>query len=155
MDDEQQSLPPDSSGEIVPTNQSLPSLDPIQASLYEKLRLATTPEEAQSYLNLIKQREEQIQQKEYTDFQLLQSTNQINYERKFGVYRESTTVIFSLISIILGLLTTSSIPLISPLLIILGLIKPLGYSIGEVVELYRGLTQFQQSSRNKTKKEDK
>jgi len=155
MDDEQQSLPPDSSGEIVPTNQSLPSLDPIQASLYEKLRLATTPEEAQSYLNLIKQREEQIQQKEYTDFQLLQSTNQINYERKFGVYRESTAVIFSLISIILGLLTTSSIPLISPLLIILGLIKPLGYSIGEVVELYRGLTQFQQSSRNKTKKEDK
>jgi hypothetical protein len=51
------------------------------------------------------------------------------------------------------LLTTTSIPLISPLLIILGLIKPLGYSIGEVVELYRGLTQFQQSSRNKTKKE--
>jgi hypothetical protein len=85
----------------------------------------------------------------------LQSTNQINYERKFGVYRESTAVIFSLISIILGLLTTSSIPLISPLLIMLGLIKPLGYSIGEVVELYRGLTRFEQSSRNKTKKEDK
>jgi hypothetical protein len=42
---------------------------------------------------------------------------------------------------------------ISPLLILLGLIKPLGYSIGEVVELSRGLTQFQQSSKNKTKKE--
>jgi hypothetical protein len=135
MDNEQKSLPAGPIGEIVPTNQPLPSLDPIQTSLYEKLRLAATPEEAQSYLNLIKQREEQIQQKEYTDFQLLQSTNQINYERKFGVYRESTAVIFSLISIILGL------------------IKPLGYSIGEVVELYRGLTQFQQSSRNKTKKE--
>jgi hypothetical protein len=70
MDDEQQSLPPDPSGEIVPTNQSPLSLDPIQNSLYEKLRLAATPEETQSYLNLIKQREEQIQQKEYTDFQL-------------------------------------------------------------------------------------
>lgn len=155
MDNEQKSLPAGPIGEIVPTNQPLPSLDPIQTSLYEKLRLAATPEEAQSYLNLIKQREEQIQQKEYTDFQLLQSTNQINYERKFGVYRESTAVIFSLISIILGLLTTSSIPLISPLLIMLGLIKPLGYSIGEVVELYRGITRFEQSSRNKTKKEDK
>ena len=151
MDDEQRLLPSDPIRDIVPSNQFPPSLDPIQASLYEKLRLATTPEEVQSYLNLIKQREEQIQQKEYTDFQLLQSTNQINYERKFGVYRESTAVIFSLISIILG--TTSSIPLISPLLILLGLIKPLGYSIGEVVELSRGLTQFQQYSRNKTKKE--
>ena len=49
MDNEQKSLPAGPIGEIVPTNQPLPSLDPIQTSLYEKLRLAATPEEAQSY----------------------------------------------------------------------------------------------------------
>lgn len=165
MNDEQESLPSSSSRDIIPANQSssnsgiipanqsLSSLDPIQASLYDKLKLAKTPEEAQSYLNLIQQRQEQIEQREYTNFQLSQGSNQIKYERKLGVYREIMSVVFSVAAIVLGLLTTRSIPLIAPLLIILGLIKPLGYSLGEVLELYRGLNQSRKPPQGETPKQ--
>lgn len=141
MDDLQESIPPTPNGDIVPVKQSLSDLDPIKASLYNKIKLAKTPEETQNYLNLINQREQQIAQREYRNFQLSEGKNQIKYERKIAVYKESITVVFSIISIVLGMLTTNSIPLIGPLLILLGLIKPLGYSIGEVVELLGGLTE--------------
>ena len=150
MDDEQKSLSPASSGDIVPVNQLVSSLDPIQASLYEKMRLGETPEEVQSYLNLIKQREEQIEQIEYSNFQLSESKNQIRYERKIAVYRETIASVFSIISVILGILVTSSMPLVAPLLIVFGLIKPLGYSIGEVVELFRGLTEARKLPQGET-----
>lgn len=137
MDDQQQS----SKGDIFPIKQSESNLDPIQSSLSEKIKLEKTSEEVQSYLNLIKQREEQIQQREYRNFQLSEGTNQLKYDRKIAVYKESVAVVFSIISIVLGMLTIGSIPLIAPLLIILALIRPLGYSMGEVVEFFRGITE--------------
>lgn len=39
MDNEQQSDPNPSNGDIVSFNQSPPSLDPIQTTLYEKMKL--------------------------------------------------------------------------------------------------------------------
>ncbi len=141
MDDEQKLSNSSSNGDIVPVNQSSFNLDPIQVSLSEKMKLAKTPEEAKLYLDLIKERQQQIEQQEYTNFQLSESKNQVKYERKIRVYKESVSVTFSLISIVLGIVTSTSIPLIAPLLIILGLIKPLGYSIGEVVELFKGLNE--------------
>lgn len=141
MDDEQKLSNSSSNGDIVPVNQSSFNLDLIQVSLSEKMKLAKTPEEAKLYLDLIKERQQQIEQQEYTNFQLSESKNQVKYERKIRVYKESVSVTFSLISIVLGIVTSTSIPLIAPLLIILGLIKPLGYSIGEVVELFKGLNE--------------
>lgn len=152
MDDEQNLSNSSSNGDITPIDSSLSNIDPIQASLSEKLKLAKTPEEAKRYLDLINQRQEQIRQQEYTDFQLSESKNQVKYERKIRVYKESVSVTFSVISIVLGIITITSIPLIAPLLIILGLIKPLGYSIGEVVELFKGLNEPPNLSQGKTNK---
>lgn len=153
MDDDQQSLSSSSNGDIIPARLSSSGLDPIQVSLCDKLEAAENPEEVQAYLSLIKAREEQIRQKEYLDFQIAESKNQINYDRKLRVYKESVAVVFSIFAIILGIQTINSIPLIAPLIIILGLIKPLGYSIGEVLELYKGLTQPQKSSQGETTKQ--
>jgi hypothetical protein len=152
MDDEQNLSNSPSNSDIVPVNSSESNIDLIQANLSEKLKLAKTPEETKRYLDLINQRQEQIRQQKYTDFQLSESKNQVKYERKIRVYKESVSVTFSLISIILGIVTSTSIPLIAPLLIILGLIKPLGYSIGEVVELFKGLNEppnLSQGEKNK------
>lgn len=154
MDDDQQLIPPSPSGDIVPVNQSSFNLDPIQVSLSEKMKLAKTPEEAKLYLDLIKERQQQIEQQEYANFQLSETKNQVKYERKIRVYKESVSVTFSLISIVLGIVTSTSIPLIAPLLIILGLIKPLGYSIGEVVELYKGLTDSRKSSQREVNNQE-
>jgi hypothetical protein len=68
-------MPPPSNGDIFPLKQSESNLDPIQSSLSGKMKLAKTPEKIQSYLNLIKQREERIQQREYRNFQLSEKKN--------------------------------------------------------------------------------
>ncbi len=138
---------PQSSDEIVQINKSLSALDSVERNLYEKVKLAKTPKEAQNYLQLIEQRQAQIERKVFTEFQLEETKNQIKYDRKFAVYKEGLTTAFSVASIILGLSLTASMSLISPLLIILGVIKPLGYSINEVVELLRGLIESTRTSK--------
>lgn len=127
---------------IIPVDNIQSSLDPIEEILYEKIKSATTPEETQNFLNLIEQRQTQLAQKKYTNFQLQESQNQINYERKLIRFQENIAITFSIIAIIVGIVLslTDVMPLVSPLLIILGFIKPLGFTIKEVIELIISLS---------------
>ncbi len=121
MEDEPKSLANSLNSDIFALDKSKSSLDPIQASLYQRMELAKTPEETQGYLRLIEQRQRQLEQEKYTNFELSQRENQLKYERKLAVYREVIAVILSITAIVLGMLTIGSIPLIAPFLIILGL----------------------------------
>ena len=127
---------------IIPIDSTQSSLDPIEEILYEKIKSAKTPEETQNFLDLIEQRQTQLAQKKYTNFQLQESQNQINYERKLVRFQENIAIAFSIIAIIIGisLSFTDVMPLVSPILIVLGFIKPLGFTIKEVIELIISLS---------------
>ncbi|MDJ0598151.1 MAG: hypothetical protein QNJ37_04845 [Crocosphaera sp.] len=140
---------------IIPVDNTQSSLDPVEEILYEKIKSAKTPEETQNFLNLIEQRQTQLAQKKYTNFQLQESQNQINYERKLIRFQDNIAITFSIIAIIvgIGLSFTDVMPLVSPLLIVLGFVKPLGFTIKEVIELMISLSGGG-NSEQKSKNED-
>jgi hypothetical protein len=136
--------------EIVLNDQWQSHLDCIEKSLSEKIKAAKTPEEAQKYLNLIEQRQTQIERKKYADLQREEIKNQIIYERKVKIYQEIISITFTLISFVTGLSLIKVMPSVASLLIVLAVIaviKPLGYSMNKAVTLLNSLAEFAQTSK--------
>ncbi|MCW6053624.1 hypothetical protein K4039_27130 [Lyngbya sp. CCAP 1446/10] len=115
-------------------------------TLAERFALAPTSEE---FDRLIEQRRK-IQE-------LDREASQLNYAKELGeikiqdakqkaIFQRSQQVVASVVSIIIGLYFMQAFPLASLLFVVLGLARPLGYSLGEISELFGGLTGFSKES---------
>jgi hypothetical protein len=115
-------------------------------TLAERFALAPTSEE----LDRLIQQRRKIQE-------LDREASQLNYAKELakikiqdakqkGIFQRSQQVVASVVSIIIGLYFMQAFPLASLLFLVLGLARPLGYSLGEISELLGGLTGFSQES---------
>lgn len=110
--------------------------------LIEKLALAKTPEECEKVIRM-RQEVHELDRKE----------RQLNYTQKSGdlhiqkdIFQRNQLVVASVISFGIGIYFIQSLPLAGLLFLILGLARPLGYSLGEIGDLFDGLTGFPKDS---------
>jgi ABC-type multidrug transport system fused ATPase/permease subunit len=115
-------------------------------TLAERFALAPTSEE----LDRLIQQRRKIQE-------LDREASQLNYEKELAkiqiqdakqkaIFQRTQQVVASVVSIIIGLYFMQALPLASLLFLVLGLARPLGYSLGEISDLFGGLTGFTKDS---------
>mgnify|MGYP000019862666 FL=1 len=133
------------SGEILKQD-TQSDIEVYKEILAEKFALAKTAEE---YDRVIKMREK-IQELDRNHRQLnytQQSADAQLFETKQkAIFQRSQQVVASVISVGIGIYFIQALPLAGLLFLILGLARPLGYSLGEIGELFDGLTGFPRDS---------
>ena len=67
---------------------------------------------------------------------------QIEDKKQKNTFQRSQQVFASVASVVIGLYFMQALPLASLLFLVLGLARPLGYSLGEISDLFGGLTGF-------------
>lgn len=114
--------------------------------LAEKFALAKTAEECDRLIKVrqtIQELDRNNRQLNYTEqsakAQLVETQQKATFQRR-------QQVIASVISVGIGIYFIQALPLAGLLFLILGLAKPLGYSLGEIGELFDGLTGFPKDS---------
>lgn len=116
--------------------------------LSEKFCLATTTEE---YENLIRLRQ-RIQgldvESRRLDYAEKSAQIQLQESKQKAVFQRGQQIVSGVISVGIGIYFMQSLPLAGLLFLILGLAKPLGYSLGEIGDLLDGLKGFPNDSDN-------
>ena len=114
--------------------------------LAEKFALAKTAEECDRLIKVrqtIQELDRNNRQLNYTEqsakAQLVETQQKATFQRR-------QQVIASVISVGIGIYFIQALPLAGLLFLILGLAKPLGYSLGEIGELFDGLKGFAKDS---------
>jgi hypothetical protein len=132
-----------SDSSIQPSEQS--DLLAINEYLTERIKSAKTPEEIREYLTLRdyvqSQALKQFEQ-ETVKFKLQQAKDEIRFNRKLKVAREVRTLAASTVTTVIGLYLVANSPVFGAMLIILGLAKPLEYSLNEISDLFKNLSEL-------------
>lgn len=129
---------PTKPNEAIVKLESLSNLEIYEEVLGQRFIRAGTAEECKEIILLSKevqdlaiQRRREEEAQKLADRQLQDSIRSIQFQR-------TQQVVASVVSIGIGLYCLSTVPLAGLLLLILGLAKPLGYSLGEVGSLLDG-----------------
>jgi len=121
-------------GEIVSRNEQS-DLQSYKDTLSELFREAKTPEERKQILEMREKVHEQERKdaelaysRDCANAQLSEAQNQSNYSR-------GQQIVASTVAVGIGIYFMPSVPLVGTLFLIIGLTKPLGYSLSEVSKL--------------------
>jgi ABC-type multidrug transport system fused ATPase/permease subunit len=133
-------------GRSILKQETLSDIQVYKDTLAERFALAPTSEE----LDRLIQQRRKIQELDREASQLNYAKElakiQIQDAKQKAIFQRSQQVVASVVSIIIGLYCMQVFPLASLLFLVLGLARPLGYSLGEISELFGGLTGFYKES---------
>jgi ABC-type multidrug transport system fused ATPase/permease subunit len=133
-------------GRSILKQETLSDIQVYKDTLAERFALAPTSEE----LDRLIQQRRKIQELDREASQLNYAKElakiQIQDAKQKAIFQRSQQVVASVVSIIIGLYCMQVFPLASLLFLVLGLARPLGYSLGEISELFGGLTGFSKES---------
>ena len=113
-----------------------------QDILAKRFALAKTPQE----YALVIEDMERIHELDKRKRQLNHAEKLAESQLHKDIFQRNQQVVASVISVGIGICFIQAFPLAGLLIIILGLAKPLGYSLGEISELFDGLTGFPKDS---------
>ncbi len=112
----------------------------------DKFLLATTAEEYEELLNVRQKIQELDIEDRRLDYAQQSAEIKLQDARQRSAFQRIQQAAASLTSISIGIYFLQALPLAGLLFLILGLAKPLGYSLGEISELLDGLKGFSKDS---------
>ncbi len=110
--------------------------------LVERAEQSETPEELEKWIEL----RQEVHKLDRNNRQLNYTQQSAEFQFEKDIFQRRQQVIASVISVGIGICFIQTFPLAGLLIVILGLAKPLGYSLGEIGELFNGLTGFSKNS---------
>lgn len=114
--------------------------------LVEKFALAKTPEDSEKVIEM-RQKIHELERKERQLNYTQQSAEvQLQKAQEKDIFQRNQQMVASFFSVGIGVLLIQSVPLAGSLFLILGLAKPLGYSLGEIGDFLDGLKGFSKDS---------
>jgi hypothetical protein len=117
-----------------------------KAVISEKFILATTAEEYEKLLNVRQKIQELDIEDRRLDYAQQSAEIKLKDARQRSSFQRIQQAAASLTSISIGIYFLQALPLAGLLFLILGLAKPLGYSLGEISEFLDGLKGFSKDS---------
>lgn len=110
--------------------------------LVERAEQSETPEEFEKWIKL----RQEVYKLDRNHRQLDYAQQSAEFQFEKDIFQRRQQVIASVISVGIGICFIQTFPLAGLLIVILGLAKPLGYSLGEIGELLDDLTGFSKNS---------
>lgn len=110
--------------------------------LVEKLALAKTSEECEKVIKMRQTVHELDREERQLNYTQQSAETKLQEDKQEAVFQRSQKVVASVISIGIGIYFIQAFPLAGLLFLILGLAKPLGYSLLEIGYLLDGLKGF-------------
>lgn len=114
--------------------------------LGERFALAKTAEECEKLIELRQKIQKLDTESRRLDYAEKSAEIQLQEAKQKSLYQRSQQVVASIISVCIGLYFIQAVPLAGLLFLILGLARPLGYSLGEISGLLDGLKGFPKNS---------
>jgi|GEM_PF-1876207 len=114
--------------------------------LGERFALAKTAEECEKLIELRQKIQELDTESRRLDYAEKSAEIQLQEAKQKALYQRSQQVVASVISVCIGLYFIQAVPLAGLLFLILGLARPLGYSLSEISGLLDGLKGFPKNS---------
>jgi hypothetical protein len=114
--------------------------------LGEKFALAKTPEECERLIELRQKIQELDTDSRRLDYAEKSAEIQLQEAKQKALFQRSQQVVANVVSVGIGIYFIQAIPLAGLLFLILGLARPLGYSLGEISSLLDGLKGFPKDS---------
>lgn len=116
--------------------------------LSERFTLATTTEECENLIGLRQKIQGLDLESRRLHYAEKSAQIQLQESKQKAVFQRGQQIVSGAISVSLGIYFMQSLPLAGLLFLILGLAKPLGYSLGEISDLLDGLKGFPNDSDN-------
>jgi hypothetical protein len=114
--------------------------------LGERFALAKTAEECERLIELRQKVQELDTESRRLDYAEKSAEIQLQEAKQKALFQRSQQVVASIISVSIGIYFIQAVPLAGLLFLILGLARPLGYSLGEISSLLDGLKGFPKDS---------
>lgn len=133
------------SGESV-KQETQSDIEVYKETLGERFALAETAEECEKLIELRHKIQELDRDSRQLNYTQQSAEAQLQETQKKAVFQRRQQVVASVISVGIGIYFIQAFPLAGLLFMILGLARPLGYSLGEIGELFDGLTGFTKDS---------
>jgi hypothetical protein len=114
--------------------------------LGEKFALARTHEECENLIELRQKIQELDTDSRRLDYAEKSAEIQLQEAKQKVLFQRSQQIVASVVSVGIGIYFIQAIPLAGLLFLILGLARPLGYSLGEISSLLDGLKGFPKDS---------
>ncbi|NJK69538.1 MAG: hypothetical protein HC941_26145 [Microcoleus sp. SU_5_3] len=129
------------SGEIV-KQESQSDIEVYKEILSERFALAKTAKELDNLIELRQKVQELDKKARQLEYAQESAELQLKEAKQKAVFQRSQQVVSSIVAVGIGLYLIQFYPLASLLFLVLGLARPLGYSLGEIGELLGGMTGF-------------
>jgi hypothetical protein len=114
--------------------------------LVEKFALAKTAEECERLIEQRQKIQELDTDSRRLDYAEKSAEIQLQEAKQKALFQRGQQVVASVVSVSIGIYFIQAIPLAGLLFLILGLARPLGYSLGEISSLLDGLKGFPKDS---------